>query len=274
MKHRCRRLRVATAVLLTILTAVTACGSPADNSSPREAMSTLRLPATDTYIVPDQIRDATMVWSAEPGVDLFSTEATLTRAAQESFSIGLMLGLDYTYQGFAASSQIAGGGRLYGGFEDETGQGPFVGTIHGLIQRIIPTDSGFEVISCMLSVGLDVEVDGKFSPSGIAGGEGAELRSRFIRTGEPAKSRVMAQPSHSSGSDDLHWQAPADNQFIGWEIDGFTDRDPSTSGSGRCAPWARSLYPDTTAVVPRDAYANDYPPPVQQAYPGWSDSSN
>ena len=104
-----------------------------------------------------------MVWSAEPGIDFFSVEGTLTRAAVESIAIGLMIGLDYTYLGFATSSNSPGGGRLYGGFDDDTGQGPFAGTIQGRIQQILPTASGFDVVSCMVSVGLDVREDGKYS---------------------------------------------------------------------------------------------------------------
>ncbi|WP_354571626.1 hypothetical protein [Rhodococcus sp. UYP9] len=262
------------AVLLTILIAVTACGSPAEDSSLQESSSTSRSPANAVYVVPDRIRDATMVWSAEPGINLYSDEGTLTRAALESFAIGLMVGLDYTYLGFAASSKIPGGGRLLGGFDDDTEQGPFVGTIHGHIQRIIPTDTGFDVISCLLSVGLDELADGKYSPSRISNGEGAELRSRFFRTVAEASEAAAPSRTAKPESDERHWQAPTGNQFVGWEIDGFTDRDPSTAGSGRCVPWARSLYPDAPAVIPRDAYARDTPPPVQPAYPGWPDGSN
>lgn len=272
MIQRSRRMRMVVAVLLTILIAVTACGSPVEDSSLQESSS--RSPANAVYAVPDRIRDATMVWSTEPGIDLYSDEGTLTRAALESFAIGMMVGLDYTYLGFTASSKIPGGGRLYGGFDDDTKQGPFVGTIHGHIQRIIPTDTGFDVISCLLSVGLDELVDGKYSPSRISNGEGAELRSQFFRTVAETSEAVAPYRTATTESGGRHWQAPAGNEFVGWEIDGFTDRDPTTSGNGRCAPWARSLYPDTAPVIARDAYARDNPPPVQPAYPGWPDNSN
>ncbi|MCZ4080278.1 hypothetical protein O1W68_20225 [Rhodococcus sp. H36-A4] len=271
MKQRSRRMRMVEAVLLTILTALPACGSPVEDRSLQEPSSTSRLSADAVYVVPNRIRDATMVWSTEPGIDLYSDEGTVTRAALESFAIGMMVGLDYTYLGFAASSKIPGGGRLYGGFDDDTGRGPFVGTIHGHIQRIIPTDTGFDVISCLLSVGLDVLADGKYSPSRISNGEGAELRSRFFRTVAETSEAPAPSRTATPESGERHWQAPTGNQFVDWGIDGFTDRDPSTSGSGRCVPWARSLYPDTTPVIARDAYANDNAPPVQPAYPGWPD---
>ncbi|WP_206510413.1 hypothetical protein C5142_23050 [Rhodococcus sp. BGS-1C] len=269
-----RWTRIVVVVLVMMLTAITACDSTVDDPQVLETSAVPRWPATDIYEVPDRIRDATMVWSAEPGLDLFSTEGTLTRAALESVSIGLMVGLDYTYIGFAASSNSPGGGRLYGGFDDDTGQGPFVGTIYGRIQKILPTDSGFDVLSCVLSVGLDVREDGKYLPSRLADGDGTEMRSRFIRTNEPAMAPTSRPTSSAPALDDFHWQAPTGNEFLGWEIEGLTDRDPSTSGNGRCVPWARSLYPDAPAVIPRDAYARDTPPPVQPAYPGWPDAGS
>lgn len=270
MRHF-RSRRLAMTVLVVMSLAGTACDSAVDESGVVATTTTSRWPATDRYEVPDRIRDATMVWSADPGADLFSPEGVLTRAALESFSIGLMVGLDYAYIGFAASSGSPGGGRMYGGFDDDTRQGPFAGSIHGRIQQIIPTDNGFDVLSCVLSVGLDVRVDGKYSPSRLANGEGTEMRSRFVRTGDAAGAPTTNERSPAASSDDLHWQAPTGNEFVGWEIDGLTDIDPVTSGHGRCVSWARSLYPDTTPVIARDAYATDDPPPVQPAYPGWSD---
>ncbi|MGK2884515.1 MAG: hypothetical protein ACSLE8_07020, partial [Rhodococcus sp. (in: high G+C Gram-positive bacteria)] len=107
----------------------------------------------------------------------------------------------------------------------------------------------------------------------LADGDGTEMRSRFIRTSEPAMAPT-SRPTSAPALDDIHWQAPTGNEFLGWEIEGLTDRDPSTSGNGRCVPWARSLYPDAPAVIPRDAYANDEPPPVLPAYPGWLDAGS
>lgn len=278
MKQRSRRVRMITAVLLTMLTAVAACDSAVDDDdddgSAPETTSMSRWPAINVYEVPDRVRDATMVWSAEPGIDLFSAEGTVIRAAGESLVIGLMVGLDYTYVGFAASSNSEAGGPLFSLFRADTGQGPFVGTVHSLIQQIIPTDAGFDVLSCALSVGLDVLVDGKYSPSRLTNGDGQELRSRFVRTGDPITSPAAPQSTSLPVGDALQWQAPVGNQFGGWEIDGFIDIDPVTSGKGRCAPWAQSLYPDAPRIITRDAYARGTPPPVQPAYPGWPYSSN
>lgn len=274
MKKQKQRFLLVSAALLTIANSVSACAPvPEDSSNPTTRTSS-RWPATVVYEVPEHLRDATMVWSAEPGIDLFSTEGTLTRAALESVAISLMVGLDYAYTGFAASSNSPGGGQLYGGFDNDTGRGPFVGTAHGRIQQILPTDTGFDVLSCVLSVGLDVREGGHYSPSRIADGDGTEMRSRFIRSTEPVVPPAPRRPTSTSIPDEVHWQAPTGDQFVGWEIDGLTDRDPTTSGNGRCVPWAKSLYPDTPAVIPPDAYANDDPPPVQPAYPGWPDVSN
>lgn len=274
MNGRTGRIRMVSAVLLILLTAVAACDTPVQVDSAPLATTVPRWPATDVYQVPDQIRGATMVWSAEPGIDLLSAEGALIRAAQESFAIGSMVGLDYTYLGFADSSNSVAGGPLYSLFQAETGEGPFAGTIHGHVQQIIPTDNGFDAILCAISIGLDVLVDGKYLPSRLASGQGSELRSRFVRTGDLIPAPATHQPSSVSRPDDLHWQAPMGNQFIGWEIDGFTDRDPATSKNGRCIPWAKSLYPDAPVEIARDAYARETPPPVQPAYPGWPESGN
>ncbi|MCZ4080274.1 hypothetical protein O1W68_20205 [Rhodococcus sp. H36-A4] len=274
MSARLRRVRVVSVVLLMMLAAITACDSAVEDGFAPGTTSTSRWPAINVYEVPDRVRDATMVWSAEPGIDLFSAEGTVIRAAGESLVIGLMVGLDYTYVGFAASSNSVAGGPMYSLFQADTGQGPFVGTVHSLIQQVVPTDAGFDVLSCALSVGLDVLVDGKYSPSRLTDGDGQELRSRFIRTGNPLTSPAAPQPTSSPVGDALHWQAPAGNQFGGWEVDGFIDIDPVTSGKGRCAPWAQSLYPDAPRIITRDAYARDTPPPVQPAYPGWPNGSN
>ena len=266
-----RWTRIVAAMLVMMLTAITACDSTVDDPQVLETSAVPPWPATDIYEVPDRIRDATMVWSAAPGLDLFSTEGTLARAAYESVAIGWMVGLDYAYIGFAASSSSVPGGPLYSLFRSDTGEGPYVGTVHGHIQQIIPTDVGFEVVSCLLAVGLDVLVDGKYSPSVLTNGGGQELRSHFIRLdGEPS-AHPSVGPSDAEG---LHWQAPTGNRFSGWKIDDLIDIDPITSGNGRCVPWARSLYPDAPAVIPRDAYARDTPPPVQPAYPGWPDAGS
>lgn len=266
-----RRQMIVVSVVMIMLATITACGSVDDEPRVVETSSVPRWPATNNYEVPDGIRDATMVWSAESGIDLFSIEGTLARATYESVAIGWMLGLDYAYIGFAASSNSAPGGPLYSLFRPETGDGPFVGTVHGHIQQIIPTDAGFDVISCLLTAGLDVSVDGKYGPSGLTNGGGQELRSRFIRVDD----RPSSDPSIArSPADGLRWEAPTDNRFAGWKIEGLIDIDPITSGTGRCDQWARSLYPDTPPVIMRDAYANDDPPPVQPAYPGWPAAGN
>ena len=127
---RSRKWRVAGLVLLVVMVSATACDSVDEHKPAPAPSSTPTWPAVNVYEVPDQIRDATMVWSAEPGIDLFSDEGVVTRAAEESALIGLMAGLDYAYIGFASSSDSTVGPVL-GDFEADTGRGPFAGTVHG-----------------------------------------------------------------------------------------------------------------------------------------------
>jgi len=44
-----------------------------------------------------------MVWSTEPGLELFSPEGRLVRATEEAHVIELAIGLKYTYLGFIES---------------------------------------------------------------------------------------------------------------------------------------------------------------------------
>lgn len=278
MSMRVGRLPVPASVFLLILVAVPACDSVAEEDfaalSTSTSTSTSRSLGSDVYEVPDQLRDATMVWSAEPEVDLFSAEGTLTRAAQESIAIGATVGLDYTYRGFAVSGNYKGGDSIYSIFKSATGEGPFAGTVHSRIQKIIPSDSGFEALTCVLSIGLDVLKNGKYSPSLLTDIAGEELRIRFIRTGDQITTAAESTPTSIQGPENLHWQAPTDNRFAGWEIDGFADVEPGSVESGRCVPWARSLFPDAEPIISREAYARDNPPHVQRAYPGWPDGGN
>lgn len=267
-----RGLRNVSAILLIVAAGMTACGFEAkDRAAPATTLAP-SWPATDVYVVPDQLRDTTMVWSAEPGIDLFSAEGTLVRAADESAVIAMMVGLKYSYIGFAESSRSTGGGIYQGDFITDTGQGPFVGTVYGHIQQIIPSERGFDAVVCVLSVGVGVLENEKYSPARFANGEGEELRTRFTRAGGAAGATIATQPPVGPQPDEAQWQAPVDDRFIGWEIDGFVDNDPATAGVGRCTQWARSLYPDTTATIERDAM--DTPPPVQPAYPGWPDPAS
>jgi hypothetical protein len=276
MRMRFPHSRVAAVLVLMVVT-VPACESVVEHDDASRATSTSTSPSSgsDIYEVPDQLRDATVVWSAEPEVDLFSVEGTLIRAAQESIIIGIAVGLDYTYPGFAVSGNYLGGDSIYSPFRSATGDGPFAGSVHSRIQQVIPISNGFEALTCVLSIGLDVLENGRYSPSLLADVAGGELRIRFIRNDDQTTTAAAPPPRPSiPGPEKFTWQAPTDNRFVGWQIDGFADVEPATAESGRCDAWARSLYPDTEPIASREAYARDNPPPVEPAYPGWPDSTN
>ena len=186
MRMRFPHSRVA-AVLVLMMGTVPACASVVEHGDASRATSTSTSVSSgsDIYEAPDQLRDATVVWSAEPEVDLFSVEGTLIRAAQESIIIGITVGLDYTYPGFAVSGNYFGGDSIYSPFRSATGDGPFAGSVHSRIQQVIPISNGFEALTCVLSTGLDVLENGRYSPSLLTDVAGGELRIRFIRNDDP-----------------------------------------------------------------------------------------
>ncbi len=80
-------------MLLTVVLAA-ACASP---ESPRvDTEGATQLTSTE-YQPPEQVRNTTFVWSAEPDVDLFDERGRLIRAAQESKIIAYYAGIDVTY---------------------------------------------------------------------------------------------------------------------------------------------------------------------------------
>lgn len=261
---------IGSAVLLLTLAACGDSTDPVPNSTPSSK------PVADTYVVPDRIRDATVVWSAEPGIDMFSAESTLIRANMESSILARLLGQGYPYLGFNASIQA---GTTYVDF-GPTGNfrrvlnGRLVGTAQARIQEVRPTDNGFESVVCVASLGLDEFRDGKYYPSGLALSRGSAVRAQYNRipnTGNSPTTSVVPSESGTPPQDQnlLHWQAPRGNLFTGWKIVTYAETDPDLNEQ-RCAPWALSVYPDAPADMP--TYANDTPPPVQPAYPGWPDA--
>lgn len=247
-----------TVSMVVALLALTGCNNHADRD---------RAAVSEVYEAPAQMRDATVVWSAESGIDLFSPESTLVRASHEASAIASLVGFNYTYPGFSEASTVKVGGKDRS-LEDETGRGPFVGTIHSRIMAITPTTSGFDSLTCVLSVGLDELRDGKYSPSKyVAHGHGSPIRTHYTRTAQPS-APTPATTNPIPDPDRLHWQAPTGNEFNGWTFEGIFERDREAV-EDLCTAWAQSIFPNAPEIIAQDAYARDSPPPSQPADPGW-----
>ncbi|WP_306355989.1 MULTISPECIES: hypothetical protein [unclassified Nocardia] len=206
------------------------------------------------YEPPDEVRNATVVWSAEPGIDLFSTAATLMRAADESDVIGRYAGLEHAYPGYAKALELADTPR----YEIERYRGTIAGTLLNHIQRIQDTEDGYLVEFCALSNAYGELRDGRYK---MWYGRGTALAARFTRNNDaPARATTTPTTTPSPAPDRLHWQAPTYNVFTGWTIS-------YVESGASCDDWALSLYPD--APVENEISYSDTPPPVQPAYPGW-----
>ncbi|WP_280356203.1 hypothetical protein [Nocardia otitidiscaviarum] len=240
-----------TATIGAVILLATGCGGTDTNDTPTSSSNAR---PSGVYQPPDEVRNATVVWSAEPGIDLFSTAATLIRASAESDIIGGYAGLDHTYPGYATALALADTPR----YKVESDRGTIAGTLLMHIQRIQDTGDGYLVEFCGLSNAYGELHDGQYK---MWYGRGTALAARFTRTDStPTPETTTPTTTPSPAPDRMHWQAPTYDVFTGWTISHVVNR---TS----CDDWALSLYPD--APVENEISYSDTPPPVQPAYPGW-----
>ncbi len=257
---RIRRARFGVYALAALLTLVSACTPPSEPESP-----------TNPYRPPAEVRDATVVWSAAPRIDLSSTEARLVRATSESRIISAAAGFGATYPGFADALDSAQRPRL----ETTHNRGKIAGTLYQHILEIDTRDtpSGFIAHTCTVDTGISRLVDGKWVPTWI----GTALVSyKFTdAAGRMGEYESKTYPLEA-GSDRLHWQAPSENVFGSWtarfnnymELSEFYD---VTTEVEPCVAWARTIDPDVALDHPPNDYVRDAPPPVQPVHPGWPD---
>ncbi|NNH72963.1 hypothetical protein HLB23_24405 [Nocardia uniformis] len=201
-----------------------------------------------------------MVWSAEPGIDLYSSEATLVRATDEADLIALYVGLDHSYPGYAAALADPNRAKRYEAGEVRR---TVVGTLLTHVQQIDPTSDGFRAEYCTL-----INESASTSPGDNrwigAMNRGDSIAAEFTRTSTTSEAPDTATP-YAPAPDRLHWQAPTYNVFDGWTVTFGTGEDPAARA--RCDAWALSLYPN--APERGDPILLQAPPAPQPAYPGW-----
>jgi hypothetical protein len=210
-------------------------------------------PVESVYQSPEAVRDATIVWSSEPGVDLHSGEAALARAGFEAHYVGQRAGLNNTYPGFSqAISQM-----IQSELRTTYGQFAVLGTLRAHIQAIHGESRNFVADICILGQTARLE-DGKYwSWSARAGA------TRISADAQSEEARLPVAPV-AIGPAERTWQAPTYNLFKGWSIDfpyGSVPDDRS------CDPWALSVDPNLPE--PPVKYERSAPPPVLPAFPGW-----
>ncbi len=251
---------IATYALAALLTLVSAC-TPA--SEPEHA--------SGPYRPPEEVRNATVVWSAAPGVDLSTTEARLIRATSESEIIGKAVGFDATYPGFAEALNSRQNRR----YESSDYRGEISGTLY---QHILEFDhsvvnSGFIAKTCTLDTAISRLVGGKWVPTGIGT---ALVTYMFTDTVGRMDGYDLKSYPLEAGADRFHWQAPSENVFGWWraylyDYKGLSKYYGVNTEIDPCVAWARTIDPDVALDHPPTDYARDVRPPAQPVYPGWPD---
>ncbi|MCK0092563.1 hypothetical protein HCA61_18970 [Rhodococcus sp. HNM0563] len=264
-------MRSAPATLLACLLASTLLSGciptfTANDAGPTSESSSTSVPSTSgPYRVPDTRLTSTIVWSAEPGIDLFSTEATLARAAIEANEIALANSVTDSYRGFARAIDQETKDQ-YDEFPPLNTQ--HFGTAYFHIMRIEPTETGFIAHSCHQTSNVAVRnTDDHYSRSVTTGGPNLKFvlqRTSNVTPVPPSIGSTSTPPVNENGNP--QWQAPTYDVFTGWNIniDGSSGRDHTQA----CRQWGHQYAPD---AIQNEYFivTSDTPPETLPAYPGW-----
>ncbi|MFD6858218.1 hypothetical protein ACFWCF_12900 [Rhodococcus sp. NPDC060090] len=215
--------------------------------------------------MPENRRTSTIIWSAEPGIDLFGNEATLARAAIEADAIALANPITATYLGFTRAIDQETKDQ-YEELPRDTTQHIGTGRFH--IMRIEPTDTGFIAHTCRQMANVAVKTGGGHYNRSVTTGE-HNPRFVFERTSPDSPQFQLAAPTSTPPVDSTgqpQWQAPTYDVFTGWNIniDGSSGRDHTHA----CRRWGHQYAPNAI----ENEYlilTTDTPPDTLPAYPGW-----
>lgn len=227
-------------------------------------------PTSTAYQPPENARNATMIWSAEPGIDLFTPESILIRAAREADIVARYGGPGNTYLGFMDALDP----DLHIFYMPDSTSPSIHGTGYARIQSIQATSDGFSGLICIQSSGLATRNKGPYrSSKAPAYAMVYEFSESNLPPPRPASPTPNLQPDTGSSSaptadaadpNQPTWSAPTENLFDGWAI----TLGPLPDNSDHlCEPWGRTLFPDAQAGS--ETVESDSPPPTLPAYPGW-----
>ncbi len=181
------------------------------------------------------------MWSVEPGIDLSSIEAKLSRGAAESEFIGNYSRFVDTYAGFEKAQTSDIGSHVASAF---MGKG-LVGTLQWRLMSLVTTKDGFQSLSCLQVAGTATTASYPQYDSPRLGTI-ESTRTTFTREiGRDASPTVQSVPSAifpgMKGLDpEAYWAGPPINIFSGWKI-AVVNSDPGDMD--RCRPWGYSLFP-------------------------------
>ncbi|MFD6897490.1 hypothetical protein ACFWB0_23480 [Rhodococcus sp. NPDC060086] len=229
------------------------------------------------YQPPAQVRNATYLWSAEPGIDLLDDRGRLIRAAYEAMIISSYGGLHVTYPGFVDALDL----EFALGIGTRSDQS-LAGTARAHILQITETNTGFKATVCsQLSKFAIRWPDGGYRISNFSGMEeyvefnhvvydahNPRLDPRRV-LGHRWPTTQTAVPGTNDGEpyDGPQWSAPTEDLF---SDSGFTITFGADLGETmhRCEDWGRGIEPDVPAEG-SETIRSPIPPKTLPAYPGW-----
>ncbi|MEE2057995.1 hypothetical protein [Rhodococcus artemisiae] len=229
------------------------------------------------YQPPPQVRNATYVWSAEPGIDLLDERGRLIRAAYEAMIISSYGGLHITYPGFVDALDL----EFALGIGTRSDQS-LAGTARAHILQINETDAGFKATVCSQLSRLAIRwPDGDYRISNFSGMEEYvefdhvvyDAHNPRIDPRSALEHRWPASQSAEPTSDDgkpidgPQWSAPTEDLFsgTGWTITFGADLGETMH---RCEDWGRSIEPNVPDEG-SETIRSPIPPKTLPAYPGW-----
>lgn len=262
-----KRLTIA---ILAVLASVCACGSPPVTRPATSTYTGPPSPEPSQYQFPTKYAgNFTVVWSAEPSIDLFSRPAEIVRATGEADAIrGVPSSLNYP--GAVDANAV----NKHGGVDRS--MPPWSGTLYFHILRLNVAADAITATTCRTEVG--VVNHGVRGPDSLTRGIGYlfSFSARLPRGGsDPRASAVHAT---TSGRGD---RAPRYNAFAPWQVT-YTAvvnvyNPPSDSDEARCdqkavdiartIPAYKNQRAEFPELEPRGYTDADFP--RQPQFPGW-----
>jgi len=243
----------------------TACHSAGEPTTERSTTSTVTSRyAVAAYQVPENIRNSTVVWSAEPAIDLHGEQATLVRAAVEADWIALGSPLTKSYPGYERAIDTDSKAS-YERFGSEAARE--FGTAYRHIMRIEPLEDGFVAHTCHQTSNVAVEREPGRYLRRIYGGD-FETAITFKRVGT-ATVPGTPEPTATAEKEESgrpQWQAPTYDLFTGWNIirGGWSGSEHTQA----CRQWGRQLVTEAPEQGTIEVWS-DTPPETLPAFPGW-----
>lgn len=209
-------LRRAPRIILALLTAavflVSGCASGDHPASPTSTPAPAGWPAA--------LNDFTVVWTAEPGIDLTLWPAVAVRAYTESYLLADVTGDDkYLYPGFRESvdpnqptDHPVGTQFLWPPTDDPSKSG-WIGTERAHILSVTTSGRDVTVEACIYGFGsADLDRNGKYSPTIGAPPPDSGISPMRITMTAPAQPNSPLPPQQGPA------RAPSVDVFNGWRI--------------------------------------------------------